>query len=61
MTIKTYALIDSTGTVVNLPLWDGVTEYQPTDESGVPYVLVQSDTAQIGDVYDGTNFTSPNP
>jgi hypothetical protein len=59
--IKTYAMIDSTGTVQNVCLWDGVAEYVPTDDAGVAYLLVQSDTAQVGDHYDGSNFTTAAP
>ncbi len=53
--IKTYAMLDSTHTVINLCLWDGITDFNPPGMT-----LVQSDTAQIGDVYDGTNFTPPD-
>jgi hypothetical protein len=53
--IKTYAMIETSGTVQNIVLWDGETEYDVA-----PLVLVQSDTAQIGDVYDGANFTTPS-
>jgi hypothetical protein len=54
--IQTYAMVDATQTVVNVCLWDGVTEFAP---AGV--TLVQSDTAKVGDTYDGTNFTTPPP
>ena len=52
---KNYAMvIQATGVVDNVCLWDGVTPFNPP---GV--ILVQSDTANRGDIYDGTNFNPP--
>lgn len=48
-----YALVKD-GIVINAVEWDGETEYAPDGE------LVASDTAQIGDAYDGSVFTPPS-
>ena len=52
-----YAIIDiATGIVVNMTMWDGVSEYNPGDQ----YELVQTDVAWIGWSYsDGTFFPPP--
>jgi hypothetical protein len=50
-----YATVDSSNTVVNVILWDGVTPYDPGDG----FILIQSDNAQIGDVWDGQKFNTP--
>ncbi len=47
--------IDSTGTVTDIVIWDGVLPYDAS-----PDTLVESDTAQIGDTWDGEKFT-PGP
>ena len=47
-----YAILES-GVVTNVAEWDGVTPWGPGDQA------VQSDTAGIGDVYDGIVFTVP--
>ena len=50
-----YAVVKD-GVVINRIIWDGVTQYTyPEDGCS----LVQSDTADIGDLYDGENFTKP--
>lgn len=55
---KNYAVvITATGVVDNVILWDGVTPYNPGDA----YTLVQSDVANRGDTYDGTNFIPLQP
>lgn len=48
-----YAVIDKNGIVQNIIIYDGVSPYNP----GAGLTLVQSDTAGIGDTYDGVNFT----
>jgi hypothetical protein len=48
--------IDSTHTVNDVVIWDGQVPIEPPPTG----TLIESDTAQIGDVYDGTNFTTPN-
>ena len=53
---NTYALIDSTGLVVNVIVYDGHTPYTPPDGLS----LVPSDgTAEIGGSWDGTHFHPP--
>jgi len=52
---KRYALVDANGLVVNVILWDGVEEFTPPDKTQA----IQSDTAQRGDTWDGTQFISP--
>ena len=48
-----YALIDTTkNTVVNVIEWDGVSFFTPPENC----ITVQSDTANAGDGYDGTNI-----
>jgi hypothetical protein len=42
-----YVVLDSTNHVVNVIVWDGVTEYNPGDG----FTLIRSDTAEIGEVY----------
>ena len=53
-----YAVIKD-GVVINRIEWDGATEYNPENSHGEGAYLVQSDTADIGDLYDGENFTKP--
>ena len=55
--ISKYALIDANNDVVNIVLWDGVTPWTPP--SGL--TAIQSDTAQIGGTWDGTNFHPAPP
>jgi hypothetical protein len=50
MAIQRYALVNA-GLVTNVVLWDGVSAYSPGG------LLVQSNTANVGDSYDGTTFT----
>jgi hypothetical protein len=47
-------MVDGSNTVVNLCVWDGVTPFSP---EGI--TLIQSDDAQIGDVWDGQKFNTP--
>lgn len=49
-------VIDSV--VVNVVLWDGVTEY--TVEGDLVY-LDDNSPVSIGYLYDGSTFTDPNP
>jgi hypothetical protein len=48
--------IDSTGTVSDIVIWDGMTAIDPP----ITDTLIESDTAQIGDTWDGSKFT-PGP
>ena len=53
-----YALIND-GTVENVILWDGSTDYEPP--AGTTLVEIGSNIVHIGYLYDGTTFTNPNP
>jgi hypothetical protein len=55
--MKTMALIIN-GTVVNIAMWDGVSQWAPVCDSMVD-ITAQPQVA-IGWTYDGTNFSSPN-
>lgn len=46
-----YAIVKD-GVVINVALWDGKSEWDP----GEGCHPVQSDTANIGDTYDGKDF-----
>jgi hypothetical protein len=48
--------IDSTGTVIDIVLWDGAEPIQPP----ITDTLIESDTAQLRDTWDGEKFT-PGP
>lgn len=50
-----YALINSASIVTNVILLNSPDDYTTTD------TLVQSDSANIGDTWDGTSFASPAP
>lgn len=54
--VRRYAVI-ADGIVVNVALWDGVTEWTPGDN----LLVVQSDTAQIGWSYVDGEFVAPPP
>jgi len=54
---ENYAIIDSTNIVINVCLWDGVTPWQPPEGC----IAVQSDTAQIGWIYDPSTGTFTPP
>lgn len=52
----TYALVDSSGVVVNLIVYDGKAEYAlPTGMT----LVADDGTAQIGGTWDGTKFNAP--
>lgn len=53
-----YALISPDNIVANVIVWNGVDPYTPF----LGYFLIQSDTANIGDIYDPENgtFTPPS-
>ncbi len=50
---KYYCLIDETGTVANIIMWDGVSAYNPPQG----HKLVQSTSGGLGDVYDDQQKT----
>lgn len=53
---KIYAIIEiDTGLVINMTLWDGISEYNP----GNQYELVQTDVAWIGWSYSNRAFYPP--
>lgn len=51
-----YAIVENS-VVTNVMEWDGESKWAPPEGS----TLVQSDTAGVGDTYDGTTFTRPTP
>lgn len=53
--MSNYAIINSSNIVENIIVWDGQTDYTPPNNK----TLVQSDTAKIGDTWDGENFITP--
>jgi hypothetical protein len=56
--MPTYAVVDSTGTVVNVVMWDGTTPWQPP--TGTTAVLVPAGSnAGIGSTYSNGTFTPP--
>lgn len=52
-----YAMVNPENMVANVIMWDGKTPYTPPKG----YTLVQSETANIGDIYDPKtgSFTPP--
>lgn len=51
--MNSYAIVNkTTNIVVNMTVWDGISEWHPGDE----YLLMQTDSAGIGDVWDGNTF-----
>jgi hypothetical protein len=57
MTIENYAVIDNSGNVVNVILWDGIAVYN--EPNGYQLVLDATSMVGIGWSYDGTNFIPP--
>ncbi len=57
-----YFLIDESGVVVNTIVWDGDEENNPYNP-GNGHILIKSDKAGVGDVYDRKTkkFTKPLP
>ena len=56
--MKRYAIVDtSTNICVNVSQWDGETPWSP----GEGFIAVQSDVAEIGDIYNPETgeFTKP--
>lgn len=51
-----YCIIDGTGNVINVIIWDGVSAYTPPAGT----TLIQSNTAGIGWTYANGIFTNPN-
>lgn len=54
-----YAHINADGLVVNVSLWDGVTEYNPPE--GITMINVDDVPCGPGWTYDGTTFIAPLP
>jgi len=53
-----YLVVDTTGTVINVIEWDGVTPHEPPGGT----TLVKHDSAGIGwTTDDGVQFTPPPP
>ena len=55
---KTYALVDSSGAVINTIIWDGVTPYQPS-EGCVAVLVPDGSGASIGWTYADGAFIAP--
>lgn len=56
--MKRYPIIDvATNIVINVSQWDGVTPWSP----GEGFIAIQSDVAEIGDIYNPETgeFTKP--
>lgn len=51
-----YAVVND-NVVINVIVWNGITPYAAPEGCA----LIQSDTAAIGDLYDGAVFTKPAP
>lgn len=58
MTNKTYVIVDN-GVVIGSAVWDGETEWEP--EVGVAVLVPDGFYFNVGWLYDGVNFTDPNP
>lgn len=58
MTNKTYVIVDN-GVVIGSAVWDGESEWEP--EVGVAILVPDGFYFKVGWLYDGTNFTDPNP
>jgi hypothetical protein len=52
-----YAMVNADNVVINVIMWDGESPYTPP----LGCFLVQSDTANIGDIYDPNNGTFTPP
>ena len=50
-----YAIVNSDNIVENIIVWDGENEYSPPKNT----TLIQSETAKIGDTWDGVSFITP--
>lgn len=58
MTNKTYVIVDN-GVVIGSAVWDGESEWEP--EVGVAVLVPDGFYFNVGWLYDGVNFTDPNP
>lgn len=57
--MKRYAIIDSTGTVDNIILWDEAAQWSPPE--GMTMVKVEDIQCGIGWTYANNVFTDPTP
>jgi hypothetical protein len=57
MMINRYAIVED-GTVVNVALWDGTTEWDGNEGA---VLLPENSPVDLGYTYDGLNFTAPPP
>lgn len=53
-----FAVIDSTGTVTNVVVWDGRTQWQPPDGT-TAVAIPEGSGAGIGWTYQNGTFTPP--
>lgn len=56
--MKRYAIIDSTGAVDNIILWDEAAQWSPPE--GMTMVKVEDVVCSIGWKYENEVFTDPN-
>lgn len=56
MAVQTYAIINSSGVVENIILWDGESNWEPP----AGCTAVASATAKTGDTYANGVFTTPD-
>lgn len=60
--MQNYALVDSSGVVVNIIVWDGNAEiWSPPDGQTAVAAASGTGTACIGGTYSGGAFTAPAP
>ena len=64
--MRTWAVINTgnlqnTGTVVDRVCWDGLSQWGPPPGCFVIEITNLFSQPDIGWLYDGTNFTNPNP
>jgi hypothetical protein len=53
--IKSYAVVDASGAIINSVLWDGSSDWMPPKGC----TAIQSDTMQIGGTYIDGVYTAP--
>lgn len=51
-----YAIVDNTGRVINLIMWDGMSTWSPPEDT---QVVLTTNNISIDWTYDGTSFSAP--